>query len=220
MEKNHIEYVLHNRCYIILPDIPVYHYLSDIKFLLDCGIKLFQIRRKNIAFNDYLKESLLVNNIIKTNDGYLIINDSVKICMEANADGVHLGENDMDPSLAREILGDEKIIGFTANSYDNARFGFISGVDYIGLGPFFFTKTKNKLKPFVKTNTVKKILDNIPLPIFAIGGINEKNIYEILNIGINKIAISSAFFKAKDKVYIINKILGALYGKKQLQICK
>jgi thiamine-phosphate pyrophosphorylase len=212
MEENNIRNILDNRCYIILPDREVSDYIEDVELLLDKGIRLFQLRRKEISFEDYVREAFYVKEILKKKGGFLIIDDNVEVALKVDADGVHLGENDVKPKIARRILGRERIIGYTANTYEDALIGYEEGADYIGLGPFFYTETKKNLKPFVKEDTVRKILGNIPLPVFAIGGINQDNIYSVLRMGIDRVAISSGFFMAKDKEKFIDNILEALYG--------
>ena len=142
MEENNIRNILDNRCYIILPDREVSDYIEDVELLLDKGIRLFQLRRKKISFEDYVREAFYVKEILKKKGGFLIIDDNVEVALKVDADGVHLGENDVKPKIARRILGRERIIGYTANTYEDALIGYEEGADYIGLGPFFIPRRK------------------------------------------------------------------------------
>jgi thiamine-phosphate pyrophosphorylase len=131
------------------------------------------------------------------------VNDNLKIAKEAEADGVHLGKEDMDAMEARKIAGDNFIIGGTANTMEDIRVLNAKGVNYIGLGPFRFTSTKANLSPVLGLDGYKKIMqqcavENISLPFIAIGGIQLNDVASLMNTGVYGIAISSAISNASD----------------------
>ena len=132
-----------------------------------------------------------------------LVNDNVDIALELDADGVHLGKEDMNPLEARRILGYSKIIGGTCNTFEDVVDRFRQQVDYIGLGPFTYTTTKKRLSPILGLEGYQKIMDacrkeGIHLPVHAIGGIRENDIQPILNTGVTGIALSSLLKNNKD----------------------
>jgi thiamine-phosphate pyrophosphorylase len=142
----------------------------------------------------------------------LIINDNVTIAKEIGADGVHLGKNDMHPTEAREILGGEAIIGGTANTIEDVVQLSGSGVNYIGLGPYRFTTTKDKLSPILGLEGYMKIMRevqmmSIDIPIIAIGGIVPGDVAALMETGIYGVAVSSAINQSIDKHSVIKEFI-------------
>jgi thiamine-phosphate pyrophosphorylase len=134
----------------------------------------------------------------------LIINDNVRIAKEISADGVHLGKSDLDVAEARKILGEKFIIGGTANDFMDIEKLAAAHVDYIGLGPFRFTKTKENLSPVLGlegfTSIMQACKDNkIEIPVIAIGGILASDIVKLLKTGIFGVAVSSGINLSDDK---------------------
>ena len=125
------------------------------------GIRWVQLRVKNKPFDEYLSIAKDVKKICDKFQATLIINDNVEICKRINADGVHLGKQDMQIVEARKILGENKIIGGTTNAENDILELVEQGVDYVGLGPFKFTKTKNNLSPTLGIDGYKNILQSI-----------------------------------------------------------
>ena len=122
---------------------------------------------------------------------------------ELQIDGVHLGKNDMPIAEARKILGDDFIIGGTANTFEDVKAHYEAGADYIGCGPFRFTTTKEKLSPILGLEGYREIIqkmkaENIDIPIVAIGGITKEDIPEIMKTGVNGIALSGCILNAKN----------------------
>src|SRR5690606_37581435 len=149
----------------------------------------------------------------------LIINDTVSIALKINADGVHLGKNDMPPAKAREILGSQKIIGATANTLNDCIELHNQSVDYIGLGPYRFTTTKENLSPILGLAGYSYILHelkkkNFNLPIIAIGGILEKDISPILKTGVSGVAVSGMLTGSENINEIIERITKMTYAYK------
>jgi len=165
-----------------------------------CGVGWVQLRVKNTDFEQWLQIAKETQAVCIKYNAVLIINDNVEIAKIINADGVHLGKNDMSPVEARKILGNDFIIGGTANSEEDVRNLINSEVDYIGLGPFRFTKTKENLSPVLGLTGIQKIISNTNprVPVIAIGGIQTSDVEELLDNGVNGIAVSSAINLAEN----------------------
>ena len=141
--------------------------------------------------------------------------DHVELVREIRADGVHLGKNDMPVAEARRILGDEYIIGGTANTYEDVKKHWLDGVNYIGCGPFRYTTTKQKLSPILGLEGYKEIIrqmraENINLPIVAIGGITFADIPSVMQTGVTGIALSGTVLRADNPVEEMRRILTAI----------
>lgn len=159
------------------------------------GIRWIQLRMKDASDENLLQEGRLIKEICKRYHALFIINDNVPVARQLDADGVHLGKEDMNPQEARKILGAGKIIGATCNTWEDVILRAAQQVDYIGLGPFTFTTTKKKLSPILGIQGYDRILQQmrrsgIDLPVFAIGGITESDIPPLMATGIQGIAIS------------------------------
>lgn len=168
------------------------------------GIDWVQLRVKNQSFEDFLSIAKQVKEICNKYEAKLIINDHVLIAKEVKADGVHLGKTDMSPWKAREILGEKVIIGGTANTIDDIIALNLAEVNYIGLGPYRFTKTKENLSPVLGLEGYARLLsqcneEQIKIPIIAIGGIVADDIEGIMRAGIHGIAVSSAINFSENK---------------------
>jgi thiamine-phosphate pyrophosphorylase len=161
------------------------------------GIDWVQLRVKKLGFIDWKEIAEDTQKITRKYKAKLIINDNVRIAKEIDADGVHLGKEDMLPKAARNLLGADKIIGGTANTFIDIEKLAEAGVDYIGLGPFRFTETKEKLSPILGLQGYKDILAEckkrgINIPVIAIGGIKKEDLKELFTTGIYGVAVSSA----------------------------
>lgn len=169
--------------------------LTNICKALDAGCGWLQLRYKNKPENEVLD---LAEKVKKLSDNYgakLIINDFVQVALSIDADGVHLGLNDTSVRVARNILKENKIIGGTANTLEDVLQRFEEKCNYIGLGPYQFTSTKEKLSPILGIEGYQKIihelkLRNIDVPLYAIGGIEENDIQKLEKIGIYGVAVS------------------------------
>jgi len=196
--------------YITQGEDPKDH-LYHLLMALEGGIDWIQLRLKGLPNSKLIKFAKSARDASNEHGAKLIINDHVKVAASVNADGVHLGLDDMDPSEARKILGDDKIIGGTANTIEDIQNYVEAGVvDYIGLGPFAQTSTKEKLSPILGIEGYQEILKNeVSIPIIAVGGINQTDISPLLKVGIHGVAVSSLltdvsmdFYKEiKDLVY-------------------
>ena len=188
-----------------------YSHADLVKIACDAGVEWVQLRVKNTTENEWLKIAEDVKKITDSYNATLIINDNVSIAKEIDADGVHLGKTDMSPMEARAILGEHKIIGGTANDAKDIEKLMHSGVDYIGLGPFRFTQTKENLSPVLGIEKIKELLDiQQEIPVILIGGISASDIAAIKSIGAYGIAVSSAINLAEDKRGMVKEFMEAI----------
>jgi len=143
-------------------------------------------------------------NICNNHGATFIINDHVELAKKINAHGVHLGKKDMLPSKARKILGQDFIIGGTANTLDDMLWCTQEGCDYIGVGPYRFTTTKEQLAPIIGDCNMIDLMEayNIkvqnPLPLIAVGGITSKDVADLLKTGCHGVAVSGAITQVSD----------------------
>jgi thiamine-phosphate diphosphorylase len=187
------------------------------------GVRWIQLRVKNQPFSQWLKIAFEVKEICEKYSSVLIINDNVEIAQRVDADGVHLGKNDMLPLEARRILGHEKIIGGSSNCFDDVKWYFENGADYSGIGPFRFTETREYLNPVLGLEKMKIILEqcireNISLPLIAIGGITLNDADDLLNAGIYGMAVSSAINLSENKAVIIKSFLNKMVYRMQSNV--
>ena len=171
--------------------------LSNIEITrqaLRAGIKIIQLREKNLSKKELYKEALAMRALMTKHKAFLIINDHIDIAMAVKADGVHLGQEDMPIAEARRIMGRKMIIGISTHSLRQAKKAELDGADYIGFGPIFHTSTKDAGRP-KGLKALKKVRDHIDIPIVAIGGITSGNIKEILMSGADAAAIASGILR-------------------------
>ena len=170
---------------------------DDVEKAIQGGATFIQLREKNLDYENFKSEALKIQELCRRYKIPFIINDNVELAKEINADGVHVGQNDMNAKNVREILGSEKILGVSARTPDEAILAEKNGADYLGAGAVFHTGTKNDAVD-ISHETLKKICDSVKIPVIAIGGINSKNILELENSGIYGVAVVSAIFAAND----------------------
>jgi len=169
--------------------------LEAIKNALDAGCTWVQLRYKNATETEVLELASKVKMVIEEYNCTYIINDYPHIAKEIDADGIHLGLDDMPVEQAREILESTKIIGGTANTLAHVMQRYKEQCDYIGLGPYRFTATKEKLSPVLGlkgyTDIMQKLKElNVQMPVYAIGGILQEDIPAMLRAGIYGVALS------------------------------
>ena len=178
-------------------------YLNGIREALAGECKWIQLRMKGATDEEVRPIAQKVKEWCKEQNATFLIDDRVQLAKELQVDGVHLGKNDMPIAEARKILGDDFIIGGTANTFEDVKAHYEAGADYIGCGPFRFTTTKEKLSPILGLEGYREIIqkmkaENIDIPIVAIGGITKEDIPEIMKTGVNGIALSGCILNAKD----------------------
>ena len=180
--------IIENNLYLITKE--KLNLVTDIENLLIAGVKIIQHRFKDTNDSNNLKKAKIIKKLCKSKGALFIVNDRVDIALASDADGVHLGQDDLDIVSARNILGFSKIIGITANNEVDIKNAIDQGCDYLGIGPVFETKSK-KNKKTLGIVKIKELTKDIKIPWFAIGGIKNKNIPILKSNGINKVAIIS-----------------------------
>jgi len=191
--------------------------LQNIHQALDAGCNWIQMRFKNQTPEKRFVLAEAVKTLCEEYLANFIVNDDVLLAQKIAADGVHLGLTDMTIPEARAILGNRKIIGATANTFEDVLFQSKNGCDYIGLGPFQFTETKEKLSPILGAKGYASILnkmktENILTPVYAIGGITLENIESLVKTGIHGIAVSGMITKNLQKEKLVQQLNDKLYA--------
>lgn len=215
-------------------------YLDSVRIALEGGCRWVQLRMKNASVGEIRPVALEAQRLCKEAGAVFIIDDHVELVREIHADGVHLGKNDMPIDEARRVLGEDFIIGGTANTFDDVLSHWKNGADYIGCGPFRFTTTKEKLSPVLGLEGYEAIVEQIKshnvtakrtdllnpagaetiisktesgkpiLPIVAIGGITAEDIPAIMQTGITGIALSGTVLRADNPVVEMKRIIKML----------
>jgi thiamine-phosphate pyrophosphorylase len=181
------------------------------RLVIDGGVDAIQLREKTISDDEFISLAGEIRDIITRSGTLLIINDRVNVAREVNADGVHLGQDDMSVSEARNIIGDEKIIGVSTHSIIQARQAQKEGADYIAIGPVFSTRTKD-YEPSIGLEIIQEISGAINIPFIAIGAITLENLDEVLKAGASRIAVCSAIISSKDILSSTKKFKNKLSG--------
>lgn len=170
---------------------------EDVEKALKGGATLIQLREKKMDFNEFYCEAKIIHRLCKMYSVPLIINDNAEVAKAVDAEGIHLGQNDLKPAEARKILGKNKIIGVTARSVQQAVKAENDGADYIGCGAVFGTSTKkNALK--MSLDTLYSICSSVKIPVVAIGGITKYNINKLKGAPISGVAVISGIFAEKN----------------------
>lgn len=206
--------MLHKLQYISQGSSPETH-IHNIESVLQAGVKLVQLRLKNISDELYTEYAIKVKALCNQYNATLIINDNAIVSKLSNADALHLGLGDMSVLEAKHIIP-TKIIGGTANTFEHIKQRCAEKVDYIGLGPYRFTSTKEKLSPILGIEGYQNIIqqmkkENLTTPIYAIGGIELQDIESIINTGVYGIAVSGLLTNAENKEHLVKEINKILY---------
>lgn len=171
--------------------------LEQVEETLKGGTTILQIREKDLDEASFKEEALQIKALCQKYNVPLIINDNVMLAKDIDADGVHIGQDDLALERARHILGPDKIIGVSAHNLEEAKKAYENGADYLGVGAMFSTNTKQDATD-VSFATLREICTLVDLPVVAIGGINQENIIQLTGSGIDGVAIISAIFASDD----------------------
>ena len=187
-------------------------YLDSVRIALEGGCRWIQLRMKNASDMEFEETAVAALRLCREYHATLILDDRVTMVNETGADGVHLGMGDMPVAEARKILGPDKIIGGTANTYGNIRYHAESGADYIGCGTFRHTTTKEKLAPVLGTEGYRSILaemhrDRLTLPIVGIGGVTADDMATLHDTGLSGIALSGSILRARNPVEEMRRVM-------------
>ena len=164
---------------------------------LKAGVKIIQYREKFLPDHEKISQAKCLANLCKKYNSLFIVNDRIDIALAVDADGIHLGQEDIPTKIARELLGTEKIIGRSTHCIEEIKTAEEEGCDYIGIGPIFPSETKKQLTP-IGIDSLRKGLSQTLLPAFAIGGINSSNINKLNQINNLRIAVSDAIINSND----------------------
>ena len=207
---------MHNQLQYISQGNTVEEQVYNIHKALDNGCEWIQMRFKKNYSDDAFTLAETIKMLCKEYSATFIINDNVYLAKQLDADGVHLGLSDMSVEEARLILGNTKIIGGTANTFEDVLQRTAENCDYIGLGPFQFTTTKHNLSPILGLEGYRSIIGrmkakNIQIPIYAIGGITLENVESLMKTGIHGIAVSGLITQTENASQLINQLNHKLY---------
>ena len=172
-------------------------FLEKVETACRSGVTIVQLREKNLTTNQYYQLAKQVKEITDAYQVPLIIDDRLDICLAVDAAGLHIGDDELPVSVARQVLGPEKILGVTAKTIKRALEAETSGADYLGTGAIFPTTTKENA-PITLISTLKTICQTVDIPVVAIGGLTSENIDQLMGTGIAGVAVVRDLMQAED----------------------
>jgi len=172
-------------------------FFTDLESALKGGITCFQLREKHLSSDEFLAEAKEVKKLCAKYSVPLIINDNIEIALSSGADGVHVGQDDMNIVEVRKIAGEKLVIGVSAHNVEEALLAEKNGADYLGSGAVFGSQTKSNVHT-LPLETLRNICSSAKIPVVAIGGINKDNMMQLAGSGIDGVALVSAIFGATD----------------------
>lgn len=172
-------------------------FLEKIETACRSGVTIVQLREKNLTTNQYYQLAKQVKEITEAYQVPLIIDDRLDICLAVDAAGLHIGDDELPVSVARQVLGPEKILGVTAKTVKRALEAEEGGADYLGTGAIFPTTTKENA-PITLISTLKTICQRVAIPVVAIGGLTSENIDQLIGTGIAGVAVVRDLMQAED----------------------
>jgi len=176
---------------------PLETFLKKVEQACQSGVTMIQLREKQLTTNQYYELAKIVKQITDTYQVPLIIDDRLDVCLAVDAAGLHIGDDELPVSVARQVLGTEKILGVTAKTVKRALEAEKSGADYLGTGAIFPTTTKENT-PITLISTLKDICQAVGIPVVAIGGLTCENIHQLSGTGIAGIAVVRDLMQARD----------------------
>ena len=172
-------------------------FLEKVETACRSGVTIIQLREKNLTTNQYYQLAKQVKEITDAYQVPLIIDDRLDVCLAVDAAGLHIGDDELPVSVARKVLGPEKILGVTAKTVKRALEAETSGADYLGTGAIFPTTTKENA-PITLISTLKTICQTVAIPVVAIGGLTSENIDHLIGTGIAGVAVVRDLMQADD----------------------
>ena len=176
---------------------------------VDAGVPMIQLRDKLLSDAELIERARLLCRITRRSRTLVVVNDRPDIAAIVSADGVHLGQDDMSVKDARAIVGTRTLIGVSTHNFEQARAAVLDGANYLGAGPTFPSATKD-FDEFPGLEYLRRVSAEIQLPTFAIGGVNQGNVKDVLNTGISRIAVSSAVIKSDSPIQVAIDLLNRL----------
>ncbi|QKL33499.1 thiamine phosphate synthase [Streptococcus mitis] len=172
-------------------------FLEKIETACRSGVTIIQLREKNLTTNQYYQLAKQVKEITEAYQVPLIIDDRLDVCLAVDAAGLHIGDDELPVSVARQVLGPEKILGVTAKTVKRALEAEEGGANYLGTGAIFPTTTKENA-PITLISTLKTICQRVAIPVVAIGGLTSENIDQLIGTGIAGVAVVRDLMQAED----------------------
>ena len=172
-------------------------FLEKLETACRSGVTIVQLREKNLTTNQYYQLAKQVKEITDAYQVPLIIDDRLDVCLAVDAAGLHIGDDELPVSVARQVLGPEKILGVTAKTVKRALEAEEGGADYLGTGAIFPTTTKENA-PITLISTLKTICQRVAIPVVAIGGLTSENIEQLIGTGISGVAVVRDLMQAED----------------------
>lgn len=172
-------------------------FLKKVETACRSGVTIVQLREKNLTTNQYYQLAKQVKEITDVYQIPLIIDDRLDVCLAVDAAGLHIGDDELPVSVARQVLGPDKILGVTAKTVKRALEAEESGADYLGTGAIFPTTTKENA-PITLISTLKTICQRVAIPVVAIGGLTSENIDQLIDTGIAGVAVVRDLMQAED----------------------
>jgi len=169
---------------------------EQVARLIEGGATLIQLREKRLSPREFFKDATEALDIARSHGVQIIINDRVDIALALGADGVHLGQNDLPPEAARNLLGNVAVIGYSVHSATQAQAAVGMPIDYLGIGPVFPTLTKENPDPVVGVTELREIREIAKIPLVAIGGITPDNASKVLEAEVDAVAMISALLES------------------------
>lgn len=188
--------------------------MEQVEEALEGGITFLQLREKNLSQEEFIKEAKEMKELSAKYKVPFVINDNIDVALAVDADGVHIGQDDMSVEEARKLLGEDKIIGVSAHNVNEAMKAQKGGADYLGVGAVCATSTKKDAN-VVSKEEIKKIKEAVDIPIVAIGGIKKDNIHTLKGTGVDGVAVVSAIFAAEDIKETSKELLDTVKEMKQ-----
>ncbi len=185
---------------------------EQVEDALRGGVTCVQLREKELSDDEFLKEAMGINELCRKYNVPFFINDNVEVALKCGADGIHVGQEDMEAGAVRKLVGDNMIIGVSVHSVKEALEAVTNGADYLGVGAVFSTSTKLDAD-VLSMQTLYDICDAVDVPVVAIGGLTKENISELAGCGVDGVALVSAIFAAENienecrELYEISKMM-------------
>jgi thiamine-phosphate pyrophosphorylase len=180
------------------------------------GVSVVQLREKDCSTREFIEQGLAIKKILKDHGVPLIINDRLDVAQAVDADGVHLGQTDMQLAFAKRILGDSMIIGISAESVQDAIEAEKGEADYLGVSPIYATPTKTDAAPALGLDGLREIRKAVGLPLVGIGGLNTENAADVIRNGADGVAVVSAIVAADDPETAAGSLKKIIAGARQV----
>jgi len=174
------------------------NFLKAIAEALEGGVTLLQLREKEISSTDFYQLAVQIKELAHAYGVQLIINDRLDIALAIDADGLHIGQDDLPLAVARRLLGPDKILGYSVSTLEEARYGEQNGADYLGAGPIYWTGSKTDIGETIGLTGLQQIKQAVAIPVVGIGGIGAANLPAVKSTGVDGVSLISAILGQED----------------------